>query len=289
MALLPQVPEGVAALTPGDIARQVANTHTFFAVLSVALALPISDGMVRLAMRLLPPLPSEERQKQEMRLVYLPETPGRTLLPAMAMRLALLEVVRMGNLARENLKEALAYFFSPGETNRRDQVLATEETVDYLNHAITDRLITLRSLALSSRDLFRLTKMAQVVSNFERISDHAENIVEFADRAKENRASISREGLLELREMGEAVLQTIEVSMRVFEGERFDLLPEAEALEQRVDDMQERFISHHIDRLMEEQCDPLGGVIFTDMCTDLERCSDQGINIATALVPQKAR
>ena len=39
---------------------------------------------------------------------------------------------------------------------------------------------------------------------------------------------------------------------------------------------------------MQENCDPLGGVIFTDMCTDLERCSDQGINIATALLPPKA-
>ena len=40
-----------------------------------------------------------------------------------------------------------------------------------------------------------------------------------------------------------------------------------------------------INRLMESKCDPLGGVIFTDMCTDLERCSDQAINIATALYP----
>jgi len=288
MILLPQVPNFIASLSPGDIARQVANTHTFFAVLAVILALPLSEGMVQLAKRILPPLPSEERQKQAMRLLYLPEKPGRTLLPAMAMRLALLEVVRMGRIADENLKTAITYFFEPEKTDLRDQVLATEEAVDYLNHTIADRLVDLRGLQLSERERFRLTKMTQVVSNFERISDHAENIVEFADRAKENRAKISEEGLLELREMGDAVLETLSVSMRVFEGERFDLLPEAEALEQKVDDMQEENISHHIDRLMEGICDPLGGVIFTDMCTDLERCSDQAINIATALVPRKA-
>lgn len=288
MILLPQIPEFIASLSPGDIARQVANTHTFFAVLSVLLALPLSEKMVDIAMRVLPPLPSEEQQKKEMRLVYLPATTGRTLLPAMAMRLALLEVVRMGRMARENLRTALSYFFSSEETDKRDQVLRTEQVVDYLNHTIADRLVELRGLGLTERDLFRLTKMTQVVSNFERISDHAENIVEFADRMKEKRAVISEEAMLELQEMSEAVMRTLEVSMRVFEGERFDLLPEAEELEQKVDDMQEEYISHHIDRLMEGQCDPLGGVIFTDMCTDLERCSDQAINIATALVPRKA-
>ena len=84
--------------------------------------------------------------------------------------------------------------------------------------------------------------------------------------------------------MGDAVLETIDVSMQVFDGERFDLLPRAEASEQRVDDMQAEYMRNHVDRLMQENCDPLGGVIFTDMCTDLERCSDQAINVATALV-----
>ena len=289
MVLLPQVPAWIAGLSPNDIARQVANTHTFFAVLSVILALPLSEGMIRLVMRLLPPLPSEEQQKKEMRLLYLTDAGVQKTLPAMAMRLALLEVVRMGRMARENLKTALEYFYSPEDTELRERVLGTEQIVDYLNHTIADRLVELRGRGLSEKDIFRVTKMTQVVSNFERISDHAENIVEFADRVKNERAVISDEAMLELREMGAAVMDTLDVSMRVFEGERFDLLPEAEALEQKVDDMQEENISHHIERLMEGQCDPLGGVIFTDMCTDLERCSDQAINIATALVPRKTK
>ena len=82
-------------------------------------------------------------------------------------------------------------------------------------------------------------------------------------------------------------METLDVSMQVFEHENFDLLPRAEALEQSVDDMQERFIQNHVDRLMTTACNPLGGVIFTDMCTDLERCSDQAINIATALYTSK--
>ena len=281
--LLPQVPRAVAGLTPGDPGRQAANLHTFFAILSVLLALPLSEGFVRLTMRLLPPLPAEERMKQGKQLMYLNQTSNSRVVPAMIMKLAMLEAIRMGRMARDNLETALQYFFHPENTSLRERVLETEEVVDYLNHAVTDRLVELRGRGLSERDVFRLTKIAQVVSNFERISDHAENIVEFADRIKENQASISEVAMGELRTMGEAVMQTLDVSMRVFESERFSLLPEAEALEQRVDDMQEQYISNHIERLMQTQCNPLGGVIFTDMCTDLERCSDQAINIATAL------
>jgi phosphate:Na+ symporter len=83
------------------------------------------------------------------------------------------------------------------------------------------------------------------------------------------------------------VLKTLDVSMDVYSNNHLERLPEAEAYEQQVDDMQALFIEHHINRLMESKCDPLGGVIFTDMCTDLERCSDQAINIATALVQEK--
>ena len=51
--------------------------------------------------------------------------------------------------------------------------------------------------------------------------------------------------------------------------------------------MQDAFIHNHIDRLMHNACDPLDGVIFADMCTDLERCGDQAMNIAEALVRQQ--
>ena len=72
--------------------------------------------------------------------------------------------------------------------------------------------------------------------------------------------------------------------MRTFEEEDPALLAETAEKEQEIDDLQEQFIQNHIDRLMVSVCDPLGGVIFADMCTDLERCGDQAMNIAEALV-----
>ena len=281
ITVFPGVLDAIRGLSPNDIGRQVANTHTLFALFAVAVLLPFSNLIVALARKTLPLLPSERRALESRKLLYLGGIERD--MPVMAMRQAMLEVSRMGKLARDNLDDALKYFFNSDDMELRSKVADTEETIDYLNHAIEDKLVELRSLPLSDRDVFRLSRMILVVSNFERIGDHAENIMEFGDRVKNEKAVISKLALDELRQMGDAVLETIDVSMEVFENERFDLLPRAEALEQRVDDMQETYIQNHVERLMKESCDPLGGVIFTDMCTDLERCSDQAINIATAL------
>ncbi len=286
ITVFPQILEWLKALSPGDIARQVANTHTIFAVFAVLVLGPVAGQIVKLTEMTLPLKKAEQQALEERRLKYLANL-GVSTIPAVAMRQAMLEVIRMGRIARQNLADAIDFFFDPSDPEKFQQVEDTEETVDYLNKAIEDKLVELRTLQLSNRDVFRLSRMVLVVSNFERISDHAENIIEFADRLKTAKVSISAVATEELRTLSSAVMEALDLCCRIFEEERFDLLPQAEALEQRVDDMQEQFIQNHIDRLMVSTCDPLGGVIFADMCTDLERCGDQAINIATALVPNR--
>jgi len=283
--LFPKILTAIQSLSPGDVARQVANTHTLFAITAAIIALPMQPLFLRLTHLVFPPLPEETRLKEQKSLAYLEHMEKYP--DSVAIHEAQLEVNRMGNFARENLGIAIEYFFNPSDVEKGKRVAELESVVDYLNQAITDKLISLRSRNLSEKDIFRLTKMTQVTSNYERISDHAENIAEFTDRIKNENAVISEAGLSELRLMSDTVLKTLDVSMDVYSNNHLERLPEAEAYEQQVDDMQALFIEHHINRLMESKCDPLGGVIFTDMCTDLERCSDQAINIATALVQEK--
>ena len=283
--LFPVILHGIESISPGNVARQVANTHTLFAITAALVALPLQPLFLRLTHMVLPPLPEETRLKEQKSLAYLEHMEKYP--DSVAIHEAQLEVNRMGSFARENLGLALDYFFHPNDIDKGKRVAELESVVDFLNHAITDKLISLRSRNLSEKDIFRLTKMTQVTSNYERISDHAENIAEFTDRVKNENAVISEAGLSELRQMSDMVLRTLDISMEVYSKNQMARLPEAEACEQQVDDMQTLFIEHHINRLMESKCDPLGGVIFTDMCTDLERCADQAINIATALRQEK--
>ncbi|MBQ1390615.1 MAG: Na/Pi cotransporter family protein [Firmicutes bacterium] len=280
IAIFPGILSGIQALSPGNIARQVANTHTFFALFAVLVLSPFAGWIVKLSERTIPKHPDELRAAEEQRLIYLVN--AERSIPSIAMRQAMLEVTRMGEMARENLDTALRYFFDPSQSDLFTQVETRETAIDYLNRAIGDKLVELRALPLSERDIFRLSRMILVVSNFERISDHAENIIEFGARLKNTGSSISTEGRTELRTMADTVLQTLDLSMKIFTTDDFSLLPQAEALEQQVDDMQETYMRNHIDRLMKSASNPVSAVVFTDMCTDLERCSDQAINIAAA-------
>ena len=281
ITIFPRVLTWIKALSPNDIARQVANTHSIFAIIAVILMLPFSEGIIKLTYLTLPLLPEEQRQKEERQLIYLAST--EKIVPAVAVHQAKLEVNRMGKIARDNLAASLEYFFHPEKDQLFNEIEDTEATVDWLDHAISDKLVELRSLHLPEKDIFLLSRMIRVTSNYERISDHAENIIEFAARLKENKSKMSPEALKELKQMSDAVIACLDTSMGIFESESFDDMQKAEDLEQSVDDMQEQFIQNHIVRLMDSGCDPLAGVIFTDMCTDLERCSDQALNIAHAL------
>lgn len=281
LAAFPAIPDLIRGLTPNDIGRAVANAHTFFAITAVIIELPFAGLIVRLAQRLLPLRPEETRHTEERKLVFmLPDS--HDTVPSVAISQARKEILRMGQFARDNLARAVDCFFTRSDETA-SEVEVTEDTINFMEHAITKALIHLRSLDLSDRDVHRVSMMMRVVSDIERLSDHAENIVEYMIKMKHDHAELSEEALAELKEIAQLSIYSIDFCLNIFANDSFDLIPQAEKIECDVDAMERRLVSNHIARLMESKCDPLGGVIFTDMVFDLERCSDHAINIACAL------
>ena len=229
IGIFPQILTGIQALSPGNVGRQIANTHTLFAILAVLVALPFFKPLVALTERIIPILPEETRSREEMRLIYMVD-PKKTL-PAVSIRQAMLEITRMGKMARDNLADAMECFFSRDD-DLVQQVEDTEKIVDYLTHEITDKLVELRSLELSEHDAFRVSKLMLVASNFERISDHAENIIEYKGKIGSGKEMLSKAARKELKEMSEASLESLDASIEVFENEDFDKLAYAQELEE---------------------------------------------------------
>lgn len=274
----------IKSMTPGNIGRQVANTHTIFAVLAVLIELPFASAIVGLSKRIIPMLPEESKTLEERKLIYMVATEG--LPSSVVITQARMEISRMAKIALESMRNAVDAFFTLDD-KLAENVRETEETVDYLTDAITERLIAIKSMEFSPKEQYQISQMMLVASDIERIGDHAENIIEYQEKIKSKQASISKIGLAELRKLSDATIEAIEVAFSVFETEQYDRLDEAEKLEQEVDNIQTEIVNSHIDRLMQESCNPAGGVIFTDMSTDLERSSDHAINVAYALFEGK--
>ncbi len=284
ITIFPQITTFIQNLSPGNVARQIANTHTIFAIFAVLVLLPFAEKIVALSERIIPVTEQERRKGEDRKLIYLTQTDR---LPAgVAIDLAHREVTRMGQIAVKNLALATSCFFTH-DPALAEQVRENEETVDYLAQAIVDKLVELRMLDLHRHHLNRLYRMIMVVDDLERISDHAENIVEYEEVVRSGKAVIHDEARGELQELTDVTLQSLQVSLEIFEKEDFEQYGEAERLENLVDDKKDEIDAKHLVRLMEGTCDPQGGVLFTDMTIDLERCSDHALNMAQALLPEK--
>lgn len=280
--VFPQILDGIVSLSPSNIGRQIANTHTIFAVFAVIVELPFAGQIVALSQRIIPIRPEEKRSFEDRKLQYLVNV--TQMPPALALSYARKEITRMGRIAENNLQMSISAFFNL-DTSLFEEVEQVEDTVNFLDHAIINQLVQLRTLDLSEKDQNTVSMMTLVVADMERLSDHAENIIEYAQEVYSKRAQLSAVAVQELRELADDVLRSVDLGITIFEEEKFELIPQAEALEQQVDDFQKEIVNNHVQRLMKAQCDPLGGVVFTDMSSDLERCSDHAINIACALSP----
>ena len=281
--IVPSFLQCIQNLTPGNIGRQVANTHTIFAILAVLIELPFAGAIVRLSEKFISILPEESRYKEDRQLIYMVQK--GELPSSVALQQARLEIGRMGDMAFECLENAVKSFFEHDDA-RAEMAMELEDAIDVLTDKIQDRLIAMRSFDYSPKVMQQISQMMLVTSDIERISDHGRNVADFTRIYKIRRAVISETGINELKSLAEASIESIKFSLEIFKNEDYSKIPVAEKMEQNVDEIQINIVNAHIERLMKAACEPVGGVIFTDMASDLERCSDHAINIACALAQQ---
>ncbi len=278
--LFPGILTFIQNLSPDNVGRQIANTHTIFAILAVLIELPFTAYLIKLVESVIKVKPEESERLKERKLMYMVNV--KSMPPALAVDYAQREVTRMGRIALKNLSKAIECFFDYSP-DKAESVRAREESVNILNHTIADAISELKAFELSSATTRRVSQMTIVVTDLERLSDHAVNMVEYAESMIKKKAVLSEEANMELRKMATDTLREVELSLNVFETENYSYLDEIEKLEQSVDMQENNLVNNHVERLMNSSCNPVAGVVFCDIVTDLERCADHGINIAYAL------
>jgi len=233
------------------------------------------------------PVKADETVKTyEKKLIYLDTKMMQA--PSTAVLNAHLELCRMGKIANENLALALRAF-AEKSTDKASKVLENETIVDYLNQNIAAKLVWINRMTLSNPEAEKIGKMFSVLSDIERIGDHAENIAEYALAAKDGDFIFSAIAMNELKTLGNATINLANQALDAYEHFDESQLQQIELLEEEVDNLSAEFTENHINRLKTENCDPKGGVVFTDMIIDLERCGDHANNIAFSILPARKR
>ena len=264
---------------PDNILMQISIVHITFNVVTTAILLPLSDYLVKLACIV---IPGEDEKREAKSLKFLDARILKT--PPIAVAQVLKEVARMGDLARKNYLMAMDMLFT-GNVEKMEELEDNEEVLNFLNTNITEYLVKINSLELEDNDRKLVGALFHVVSDFERIGDHGENIAEQAIQLQTTKTTFSEQALQELHQMQDKVISVLDDSCRLFQERKmdFDLAYRINSTEDSIDDMAKTCKENHVSRLNQSLCTAQGGAIYNDLITNLERIADHSTNIAFAL------
>ena len=119
-----------------------------------------------------------------------------------------------------------------------------------------------------------------MLSDFERISDHARNIAESIEEIHEKKIVFSDSASKELTTLEEAIREIIDLTIFSFANDNYDNALRVDPLEEVIDDICDTMKANHVERISRQECTLEHGFVFNDMITDYERISDHCSNIA---------
>ena len=265
-------------ISGSDVGRCVANADSLFKIFQTIIFLPLSVQFVALTRRM---IPGEDQEQKEYQLLYIGKQ--NIFSPSTAVVETTQEIERMGSMARENLQLAMEAFFDRNE-EKIAKVYETEKQIDFLSHEITDYLVKINQLQLPVVDAKRIGGLFHVVSDIERIGDHAENIVDAAVKSGEESLDFTKKGQKEIQEMHQKTMVILEKSMEMFTTMDKKNLPDILELENSIDYMERQLQQNHVKRMAKGKCSPMAGILFTDLTTGLERVADHATNIAFSIL-----
>lgn len=276
VAMLTPYTDWLASLSSNG-SVQVAIGHIIFKVVTAVVLLPFVPVIVRVSEILI----KSKEHETAMRFIFidkkLVDTNASTILQVNK------EVERMALLVRDNFVSACEGFMA-SDVSSKQRIEDNEQLINWLNHHISDYMVTVASGVLTAQDSEHIGKLFHVITDLERIGDHAINILERTEQTKEYELSFTEDGVKEFNHIYETALELFDRAMGAFKNNK--LINEEEfqlhQLENSIDELTLEAQDNHVQRLREKKCHTASGVVFTKVLQDLERVGDHSYNIAWA-------
>ena len=253
----------------------VAIVHTSFKILSLFLLFPVHRLLEKLAILTI-------RGKDE-KIANNPLDDRFLRTPDVAVERAGEVTVEMAKFSCTAMRDALA-LYTTYDVKKADAVRREETNVDILEDEIGSYLVRLSGQTMDEADSHEVTKLLRLIGDFERISDHAVNLVESVEEMKDKELKFTDEANHELSVLMAAVGEILDLSERAFVENDPMLAAQIEPLEQQIDDLRDQIKINHVLRLRESRCTIEHGFVLSDILTGLERVADHCSNIAGCII-----
>ena len=257
----------------------IAVVHSAFNIVATLVLMPFSKGLEKLAYMTVRETPDEKEEPKHIQIL----DPRFLDTPSLAVEQCKNAADKMSELTKEALFKAMEQIEKYDKTVA-EQVVMLEDQVDRYEDELGTYLVKLSSRDLSERDSHTLSEILHCIGDFERISDHAVNIVEAAGEMHDKDLSFSKKAREELQVYTKAIQDVVNTSFRVFVEENRTIARDVEPLEEVIDFLNEEVKKRHIKRLRKGKCTIEMGFILSDITTSYERISDHCSNIALAML-----
>lgn len=257
-------------------AATIASIHTTFNVVTTIILLPFGNVLEKLANKTIKDqkIPQTEFEKELLALdARFLDSPGYAIMQCKNV------TTKMAMLAKSAVYKALDLIENFDE-KEAERVIEIENEVDEFEDKLGSYLVKISGKNLSIEEGHTTSMLLHSLNDFERISDHAVNILDAARELYDKGLSFSDKGLNEIRVYSEAVKEILDITMKSFENMDKGVAVTVEPLEDVIDDLNIVIKEKHIKRLRTGECTTELGFILSDISTSFERVADHCSNIA---------
>lgn len=249
----------------------IAIAHSLFNILCTAMLLPAGGLLEKLAIRIVPDKGGKEQPVElEERLLITPSVAlGRCRAVAGEMARCAGEALHMALTTFENYSPELA-----------ESIRENESRCDRYEDELGTYLVRLSAQQLSDAESEEATELLKIIGDFERISDHAVNLLAASEELRSKGLGFSATAEKELKVLIGAVSEILNTAERAFSEKDLAAAAQVEPLKQVIGALKEQMRTRHILRMQQGHCSIEAGFVWSDLLTDLERTADHCSNIA---------
>ena len=254
----------------------IAVMHSIFNVFTTLILLPFTKQLEAIANKVYPEVEGEKEPD-----FVLDER--LFAMPALAIKDSNDAVVQMCHLSKKAFKRAAGMLGNYTEETAA-KVQKMERKLDNAEDQLGTYMMKITKLGISDTDSKHVTRILHTINDFERIGDHAINVMAVAKELHDKKQMFSDEAMKEIAVLNDALFELLDMTAEAFETNNLDLAIMVEPLEQTIDKLVYEMKRNHIVRLQAEECTIKLGFAFNDLLTSYERAADHCSNIAIAVV-----
>ncbi|MEE1002819.1 MAG: Na/Pi cotransporter family protein [Acutalibacteraceae bacterium] len=255
----------------------ISLVHSIFNIVTTAMLLPFTKQLEKIAYFVIKDKDDEKHEEFTFIDYRLLST------PSIAVGESINKANEMCGIAFDSITESIELFKSYDETKAKN-IIKYEDEIDIYEDKLGTYLVKLSREEMTTKDSYTVSKLLHAIGDFERIGDHAVNLLKVAEELKDKGLKFSQQASEEIEILSNALFEILSLTRLAFQTSDVSVAKKVEPLEQVVDRIIKKIRTRHIERLSQGVCTLELGFVLADLLNNFERVSDHCSNIAVAII-----